>query len=197
MDICVNVSIGELFDKLSILEIKKNIIKDENKLIEIEKEIQVLMKFEFIKNKNLFYYNILKWINEEIWKFTDKIKSSKYLDEEFALLSNKIFNYNQYRFRVKNMLNNNSIIKEQKSYVNDVIKIKVDFNSFYSNLTKINKLSVLYDIVIFCTSDLHLIKLISNIYSTTNFDFSDEEGNIIDEIILLDLDNTDVFNFPV
>lgn len=197
MDICVNVSIGELFDKLSILEIKKNIIKDENKLIEIEKEIQVLMKFEFIKNKNLFYYNILKWINEEIWKFTDKIKSSKSLDEEFALLSNKIFNYNQYRFRVKNMLNNNSIIKEQKSYVNDVIKIKVDFNSFYSNLTKINKLSVLYDIVIFCTSDLHLIKLISNIYSTTNFDFSDEEGNIIDEIILLDLDNTDVFNFPV
>ena len=180
MDICVNVSIGELLDKLSILEIKKNIIKDENKLIEIEKEIQVLMKFEFIKNKNLFHYNILKWINEEVWKFTDKIKASKTLDEQFAVLSNKIFNYNQYRFRVKNMLNNNSVIKEQKSYVNDIIKIKVDFNSFYSNLTKINKISVLYDIVIFCTSDLHLIKLISNIYSTTNFDFSDEEGDSID-----------------
>ena len=197
MDICVNVSIGELLDKLSILEIKKNIIKDENKLIEIEKEIQVLMKFEFIKNKNLFHYNILKWINEEVWKFTDKIKASKTLDEQFAVLSNKIFNYNQYRFRVKNMLNNNSVIKEQKSYVNDIIKIKVDFNSFYSNLTKINKISVLYDIVIFCTSDLHLIKLISNIYSTTNFDFSDEEGDSIDEIILLDFDNVDVFNFPV
>ena len=197
MDICVNVSIGELLDKLIILEIKKNIIKDENKLIEIEKEIQVLMKFEFIKNKNLFHYNILKWINEEVWKFTDKIKASKTLDEQFAVLSNKIFNYNQYRFRVKNMLNNNSVIKEQKSYVNDIIKIKVDFNSFYSNLTKINKISVLYDIVIFCTSDLHLIKLISNIYSTTNFDFSDEEGDSIDEIILLDFDNVDVFNFPV
>jgi hypothetical protein len=197
MDICVNVSIGELLDKLSILEIKKNIIKDKNKLIEIEKEIHVLMKFEFIKNKNLFHYNILKWINEEVWKFTDKIKASKTLDEQFAVLSNKIFNYNQYRFRVKNMLNNNSVIKEQKSYVNDIIKIKVDFNSFYSNLTKINKLSVLYDIVIFCTSDTKLIKLISNIYSTTNFDFSDEEGGSIDEIILLDFDNVDVFNFSV
>jgi hypothetical protein len=81
MDIYINVSIGELIDKLSILEIK-NTIKDKNKLV----EIQILMKFEFLKNENLFYYNILKWINEQLWIFTDEIKALKSLDEVYYMM---------------------------------------------------------------------------------------------------------------
>ncbi len=202
MNITTNVSVGELLDKLSILEIKKDIIKDENKLIEIDKEIKVLMEFENIKNTNLFYYNILKWINLQIWLFTDTIKSMKMSESKytFASISNKIFNYNQYRFRVKNMLNFNSNIKEQKSYAKDIIKIKVDFYSFYSNLEKINILSILYDQIIFCTKDDNLKNLISNIYKTSNFLFSNDNDDIYDIknlIINDDIDiNTDVFKFP-
>ena len=190
----ISVSVGELLDKLSILELKKNIIKDENKLVEIEKEIQVLSAFDYVKNENLFYYNILKWINQQIWYFTDTIKASKELNENFATLSNKIFNYNQYRFRVKNMLNSKSEIKEQKSYTCNNIKVKIDFNSFYSNLTKINKLSVLYDSVIFSTNDNELI---SNIYPTSNFSFcNDDDAICINEIVLSDFNDVDVFEFP-
>ena len=195
MSLSVSISIGELLDKISILELKKNIITDENKLVEIEKEIQILIKYDYVKNTNLFYYNILKWINEQIWKFTDTIKASNVIDQKFAILSNKIFNYNQYRFRVKNILNSKSHIKEQKSYDSNNIKINVNFDSFYSNLTKINKLSILYDSVIFCTCDIELMKLISNIYSTSNFSFSGDYGQDIDQIILYDFDNVDVFNF--
>ena len=140
MNITVDISIGELLDKLTILELKKEIIKDENKLLEITKELEVLMVFKNIKLENIFYYNILKWVNHQIWIFTDIIKDSKDLNCEFAQLSKKIFDYNQYRFRVKNMLNSKSAIREQKSYKNDSINIKVNFKSFYASLTKINKL---------------------------------------------------------
>ena len=118
MNITVDISIGELLDKLTILELKKEIIKDENKLLEITKELEVLMVFKNIKLENIFYYNILKWANHQIWIFTDIIKDSKDLNCEFAQLSKKIFDYNQYRFRVKNMLNSKSTIREQKSYKN-------------------------------------------------------------------------------
>jgi hypothetical protein len=195
MNLCVNLSTGELLDKLSILELKKEIIKDENKLIEIKKELEELSKVEFLKNQNIFYFNILKWINYQIWLFTDQIKSTKILDENFAFISNKIFNYNQYRFRVKNILNFNSNIKEQKSYASNNIKIKVDFDSYYSNLSKINMLSVLYDQVIFCTNNIELVKIISTLNSTPNFIFSNDEGQSIDEIIICDFEDTDVFNF--
>lgn len=196
----IDISIGELLDKLSILELKKHIIKDENKVIEIKKEIDILMEFENIKNENIFYYNILKWINEQIWNFTDTIKKSKIFDEEFASLSNTIFKYNQYRFRVKNMLNSKSNIKEQKSYKNDIINIKLDINSFYLNLTKINKISILYDLVVICTNDDELIKYISCIYKTSNFIF--EKNNIIDcidinQILLKEFENITIFEFPI
>lgn len=196
MDITIDVSIGELLDKLSILELKKNIIKDENKLIEIQKEIEVLMQYENIKNGNLFYYNILKWVNQQIWLFTDIIKSLKSLDTEFATISNKIFNYNQYRFRVKNMLNDKSSIKEQKSYAKDIIKIKVDHSSFYSNLEKINKLSVLHDQIVFYTEDSNLKDLISGIYTTSNFVIANEYIETICDIkdlIINEFNDTDIF----
>ena len=95
------------------------------------------------------------------------------------------------------MLNSKSSIKEQKSYLKDVIKIKVDFSSFYSNLTKINKLCILYDSIIFCTDDNELIKCISNIYLSSNFSFINEKDvESIDEIVVLDFENVNVFDFP-
>ena len=200
MNITVDISIGELLDKLTILELKKEIIKDENKLLEITKELEVLMVFKNIKLENIFYYNILKWANHQIWIFTDIIKDSKDLNCEFAQLSKKIFDYNQYRFRVKNMLNSKSTIREQKSYKNDSINIKVNFKSFYASLTKINKLSILHDLIIFHTDDERLMQYMSKIYTTNNFSFEKNiEGNNIqdiEEIILYNFNNVDVFEFP-
>jgi hypothetical protein len=200
MNITIDISVGELLDKLTILELKKEIIEDEKKLVEIEKELEVLMAFENIKLENIFYYNILKWVNHQIWNFTDIIKESKELNCEFAQLSKKIFDYNQYRFRVKNMLNSKSSIREQKSYKNDSINIKVDFKSFYKSLTKINKLSILYDLIILHTDDERLIQYMSKIYTTSNFIINKNREldtiQNIEEIILYDFEDIDVFEFP-
>ena len=195
----IQVSTGELLDKLTILEIKRDTIKDENRLIEVKKELDILLEYANIKEENRLYYNILKWINKKIWSFTDTIKTKNYLDSDFALISNNIFNFNQYRFRTKNMLNSKSVIKEQKSYPTEKLFIRVDFISFYSNLTKINKLSIMYDMIIFCSKDDTLLKYISSIYTTSNFSVSNEcleESISFDEISIDDnIDNDNIFTF--
>ena len=86
----IEVSIGEAIDKLSILEIKMKKIEDENKKIEIQKEINVLHDCESYKSKNEFYYNLLVYVNEKIWDMTDIIKSITVDDPQFSLISNQI-----------------------------------------------------------------------------------------------------------
>jgi len=56
-------------------------------------------------------------------------------------------------------------------------------------------LSVLYDEIIFCTNNIELLKIISTLNPTQNFKFSNDEGQSIDEIIIYDFEDTDVFNF--
>ena len=202
MNISIEISAGELLDKLTILEIKKDTITDKNRLKEIKKELQIFEQFQDLKKNNMFYFNLLKWINKKIWDFTDTIKEYSNTGEEFAIVANKIFNYNQYRFRLKYMINDKSNIKEQKSYKNNDIYIKVGFNSFYSNLSKINKLSVLYDNIIIDIEDENpfvLLKYIRNIYNTSNFIFK-KSVNILHEsiesIIVKEFEETDIFEFP-
>ena len=148
----IEVSIGEAIDKLSILEIKMKKIEDENKKIEIQKEINVLHDCESYKSKNEFYYNLLVYVNEKIWDMTDIIKSITVDDPQFSLISNQIFEFNQKRFRIKNWFNllNDSNIKEQKSYACSHCKIVVDNeNTFFNKLTEINYLSIEYDVLTF------------------------------------------------
>ena len=125
MKIFVPISVGELFDKISILEIKKLKIKDEKKLIDIKfelKELKNIIKKRNLNNKrNTNQYKKLLDINKKLWNIEDKKRSYEKLknfDEKFILLARKVYLLNDKRAHIKNNINilSGSKIKEAKSY---------------------------------------------------------------------------------
>ena len=125
--ILVEVSVGELLDKISILEIKKNRIKDSNKLKFINEEYEVLKK-ELDKNikidqKIAKFFTALKNVNSKLWIIEDdKRKCEKDSDfgENFIRLSRDVHFLNDTRAKIKLDINNHtgSKIKEIKEYTN-------------------------------------------------------------------------------
>lgn len=125
MEIKVPISIGELVDKITILEIKKEKISDNLKFSNIQSE---LIKLNLIynsikeKNKNIdFYYKSLKKINAELWDIEENIRDCerrKDFGNEFIELSRKIYFKNDLRYEIKNKINKElgSQILEEKSY---------------------------------------------------------------------------------
>ena len=123
--IIVEVSIGELLDKISILEIKKEKIKDPEKLKFISKEHSIL-KDQLEKNvssddklENLFQE--LKEINAKLWVIEDnkrECEKNKDFDEKFIKLSRDVHFLNDDRAKIKLEINNHtgSSIKEIKEY---------------------------------------------------------------------------------
>ena len=123
--ILVEVSVGELLDKISILEIKQEKIKDTESLKFIKKEYNVL-KGELDKHiktdeklKNLF--NSLKEINSKLWIIEDDkrmCEKNKDFGENFIKLSRDIHFLNDNRAKIKLEINNHtgSKIKEIKKY---------------------------------------------------------------------------------
>ncbi len=123
--IIVEVSIGELLDKISILEIKKEKIKDPEKLKFIKKEYEIL-KDQLDKNTNYDakiddLYNQLKDINSKLWVIEDEkreCEKNKDFNEKFIKLSRDVHFLNDDRAKVKLEINNytGSNIKEIKEY---------------------------------------------------------------------------------
>ena len=123
--ILVEVSVGELLDKISILEIKKERIKDSNKLKFINEEYEVL-KNELEKNikideKLAKFFTALKNVNSKLWIIEDeKRKCEKDSDfgENFIRLSRDVHFLNDTRAKIKLDINNHtgSKIKEIKEY---------------------------------------------------------------------------------
>ena len=125
--ILVEVSVGELLDKISILEIKREKINDSKKLIFINDEHNIL-KEQLDQNvksneklENLF--NSLKEINKKLWSIEDhKRQCEKESDfgEKFIKLSRDVHFLNDDRAKIKLEINNytNSKIKEIKEYTN-------------------------------------------------------------------------------
>ena len=123
--ILVEVSVGELLDKISILEIKKDRIKDSDKLKFINREYEVL-KNELEKNikidgklEKLFV--ALKNVNSKLWIIEDdkrKCEKDSNFGEEFIRLSRDIHFLNDTRAKIKLDINNHtgSKIKEIKEY---------------------------------------------------------------------------------
>ena len=123
--ILVEVSVGELLDKISILEIKQEKIKDQNNLKFIKDEYNVL-KAELNKNiknddklKSLF--NSLKEINSKLWVIEDDkrmCEKNKDFGEKFIKLSRDVHFLNDNRAKIKLEINNHtdSKIKEIKEY---------------------------------------------------------------------------------
>ena len=125
--IIVEVSVGELLDKISILEIKKEKIKDTEKLKFINNEYSIL-KDQFKKNvetdeKLNQMYQSLKDLNFKLWEIEDdkrKCEKNKDFVERFIQLSRDVHFLNDNRAKIKLEINNysGSEIKEIKEYTN-------------------------------------------------------------------------------
>ena len=123
--ILVEVSVGELLDKISILEIKKDKIKDPNKLSFIKDELSKL-KDELEKNvksdaKLGELFQSLKIINLRLWTIEDdkrQFEKEKIFDENFIKISRDVHILNDDRAKIKLDINNHtgSLIKEIKVY---------------------------------------------------------------------------------
>ena len=125
--ILVEVSIGELLDKISILDIKKDKIKDETKLEHILNEYKIL-KEEYdnkVKNDDKLskLYTSLKEINSKLWVIEDEkrlCEKNADFGDEFIKLSRDVHFLNDDRAQIKLLINNQtgSKIKEIKQYTN-------------------------------------------------------------------------------
>ena len=123
--IIVEVSIGELLDKISILEIKQGKIKDPEKLKFINNE-HAILKSQLEKNiksdeKLNELYQSLKQINSKLWVIEDdkrQCEKDKDFGEKFIKLSRDVHFLNDDRAKIKLEINNHtgSTIKEIKEY---------------------------------------------------------------------------------
>lgn len=116
------ISVGELFDKLTILQIKKDKLKG-SKLKNIKKEISYLE--EVFKSNNLLLddkiFSELKTINNNLWNIEDEIRvkeSKKQFDNDFIKLARSVYFENDKRASLKKEINikYNSELIEEKSY---------------------------------------------------------------------------------
>jgi len=131
MSIKVELSVGELIDKISILQIKAERIIDRSKLENINKELDVLMslwKDSINSNNNLeSEINDLKAINEELWDIEDKIRDkerNQVFDKGFIELARAVYITNDKRADIKRIINSKtgSELIEEKSYSNYSVK---------------------------------------------------------------------------
>ena len=123
--IIVEVSVGELLDKISILDIKQGKIKDPEKLNFIKNELSIL-KTQLENNvksdeKLDGLYQSLKEINAKLWVIEDdkrQCEKDKDFGEKFIKLSRDVHFFNDDRAKIKLEINNHtgSTIKEIKEY---------------------------------------------------------------------------------
>jgi hypothetical protein len=118
----IEVSIGEIVDKLSILQIKTTFIKDEEKLSNVKKEYDYLYDIVFNEMKiEQSDFSDMVSINQELWKIEDDIRDKerdKEFDEKFIELSRSVYFTNDKRAEVKKNINlkYGSLFVEEKSY---------------------------------------------------------------------------------
>lgn len=127
MNIEIPISTGELLDKLSILEIKKDKVKDPTKLKNIKHEYDLLsnlslsLKEKDEKNFNSLYGEILN-VNKKLWDIEDRIRileAEQRFDEEFISVARSVYFINDDRFDIKKKINETfgSDVAEEKEYI--------------------------------------------------------------------------------
>ena len=120
----IDISNGELLDKLSILEIKLKHIKDDNKLLNIQKEYDTLVQFatNLLTNDAITeQYTKLQNINAKLWNIENYIRikeHNKQFDNEFIELARSVYITNDQRAEIKRHINmlTGSVFIEEKSY---------------------------------------------------------------------------------
>ena len=121
MDFLCPVSLGEVLDKISILRIKQQRIKDPAKLQHIGVELERLMRAAGDVTPYREFLDQFEKVNGELWEIEDAIRlkeKAKEFDEEFIRLARSVYRTNDRRFEIKNEVNRRfgSAIAEQKSY---------------------------------------------------------------------------------
>ena len=125
MSIKIELSIGELLDKISILQIKAERIDDPSKVKNINKELDVLMTLwndsPYSDTNHSSEINELKNINEALWDIEDKIRDkerNQVFDKDFIELARSVYFTNDKRAEIKRIINGKtgSELIEEKSY---------------------------------------------------------------------------------
>jgi uncharacterized protein YukE len=125
VSIKIELSVGELLDKITILQIKSERIDDASKLENINKELRVLQSLWEASSysQNDLDENIgeLKIINEALWDIEDKIRDKEgeqAFDQEFVELARSVYFTNDKRAEIKKAINSKtgSELIEEKSY---------------------------------------------------------------------------------
>ena len=125
MKVLVEISAGELFDKITILKIKTEKIKDKTKIENVHKELEILQKeaIKFDQTDNNLSKNIkdLKNINNELWDIENikrEMEAIKDFGENFIKISRDVHFKNDIRAKIKKEINNltNSNVTEEKEY---------------------------------------------------------------------------------
>ncbi len=120
------ISPGELLDKISILEIKLEKVKDKNSLEEIKKEHKILKEIQTssvdITGKIRDLFQSVKNVNIKLWNIEDKLRiyeKNKNFDKNFIELARGVYFANDERAKLKNEINEilKSDIREIKQYV--------------------------------------------------------------------------------
>jgi hypothetical protein len=123
--ITIPVSIGELIDKLSILQVKKIKITNPEKLIHVDKEFELLYNFSsvFLNDEKISkLYHELVETNSKLWEIEDLLRINEFkkiFDSKFIELSRNVYQTNDKRFLLKNEINEitSSEIREVKEYI--------------------------------------------------------------------------------
>ncbi len=125
MTIKVELAYGELLDKVTILQIKSERITDEDKLANVNKELELLNKLWKMDEKSSVdissEFTALKEINEKIWDIEDGIRDKervKEFDQPFIELARSVYFSNDKRADIKRAINLKlgSDLIEEKSY---------------------------------------------------------------------------------
>ena len=112
MKIKIPVSVGELIDKFTILEIKLERIKDKEKIKNVEKEYIELKNIENdlkkTKDYEEKYFSKLKQVNIQLWNIEDEIRifeKNKNFDDNFLKLARSVYKLNDERSVLKRKIN--------------------------------------------------------------------------------------------
>lgn len=115
----IPVSVGELVDKVTILEIKLEFAKDDSQIENINKELSYLGKKLKQVSYPIFHYNTLKSVNRRLWEVEDLIRKEeerRTFDKDFILYARLVYMYNDTRAAIKreiNMATNSEIVEEK------------------------------------------------------------------------------------
>ncbi len=126
-EIRVPVSVGELIDKITILEIKSERIKDPSKLVNVRRELELLL--QTWSESPLSEYDVsglradLRQVNETLWEIEDFLRvkeAEQSFDEQFVEFARAVYVNNDRRASLKRALNEltGSSLIEEKDYPN-------------------------------------------------------------------------------